>query len=595
MRGRIAAALAVSATAAASFVHQRSTATCEQPANVVPAQIIQPAMPPSRQHQLSTLRSQSFDMVVIGGGATGAGVALDAVTRGLRVALIERDDFASGTSSKSTKLLHGGVRYLEKAVMKLDKDQFHLVEEALAERATALRNAPHLSSERRILVPIYKWYMVPYMWIGLKMYDIVSLFQMRGQLHWSRYLTPADVIQQFPMLNDKDLCGGIVYSDGQFNDAAMNVAVAVTAAEHGAVMLNHTEVTSFTFDASGRADGVVVRDCHTGDKVTVKAKVIVNAAGPFTDAVLRMENNEHKNIVLASEGTHVILPGYFCPREMGMLDSNTSDGRVVFYLPWEGHTLIGTTDTKCEVTPAPVPSADAVDFLLKEVSKYLSTDVELTRKQVLAAWTGVRPLVSDPKAVNTESVVRNHLVHVGKAGVVSIAGGKWTTYRQMAQETVDAAVASAQLPAKPCVTKELKLVGAEKYTPTLPYRLIQQYGMDEDVAHYLARRYGDRADVVASLAKANGFKRLCPHLPFLEEEVTYAVRYEYATSITDVFARRVRLAFLDCRAAKAAIPRIADLMAAELHWSSGTRKAEVQSALSFLRTMGLEILEAATN
>lgn len=337
--------------------------------------------PPSREAQLMTLQNTSeFDILVIGGGATGCGCALDAVTRGLKTALVERDDFASGTSSRSTKLIHGGVRYLQKAIMNLDVEQYRMVKEALHERANLLEIAPHLSAPLPIMLPLYKWWQLPYYWVGIKMYDLVAGSHC---LKSSYVLSKSRALEHFPMLQKDKLVGAIVYYDGQHNDARMNLAIALTAARYGAATANYMEVVSLlkkTDPETGkeRVSGARCKDVLTGQEFDVRAKCVINATGPFTDSVRKMDDNSVVPICQPSAGVHIVMPGYYSPENMGLLDPATSDGRVIFFLPWEKMTIAGTTDSPTDVTHHPIPSEDAINFILNEVRNYLSCDVEGT-------------------------------------------------------------------------------------------------------------------------------------------------------------------------------------------------------------------------
>lgn len=545
---------------------------------------------PSRQEQLSALRStEEFDVLVVGGGATGAGCALDAVTRNLKTALVERSDFSSGTSSRSTKLIHGGVRYLQKAIMKLDYEQYMMVKEALHERANLLEIAPHLSAPLPIMLPVYKWWQLPYYWAGIKMYDLVAGIQC---LKSSYVLSKSKALELFPMLKKDKLVGAIVYYDGQHNDARMNLAIALTAARYGAAMANYTEVVSLlkrTDPGSGeeRVCGARCRDVITGEEFDVKAKCVINATGPFTDSLRKMDNQETPNICQPSAGVHIVIPGYYSPDNMGLLDPATSDGRVIFFLPWEKMTIAGTTDTPTNVTAHPMPGEEDINFILNEIRNYLSPDVEVRRGDVLAAWSGIRPLVTDPNSKDTQSICRNHVVSISPSGMVTIAGGKWTTYRSMAEETLDAAVTAHELTAQPCKTVGLMLEGGRGWTPTLYIRLVQDYGLEVEVAQHLAATYGSRAFDVAKMAQVTGQrwpivgKRLVSEFPYIESEVTYAIK-EYACTVIDVIARRTRLGFLNVQAADEALPRIAQIMAKELNWTEERTKTELEAAKQFL-------------
>ena len=551
--------------------------------------------PLSRAAQLQRLQNTEYDVLIIGGGATGSGCALDSASRGLKTAMIEREDFASGTSSRSTKLVHGGVRYLEKAFKELDYEQYKLVREALHERKTFLHIAPHLSFSLPIMVPLYRWWQAPYFWIGTKLYDWLAGGE---NMESSYFLTRGKALEAFPMLKPDKLIGAIIYYDGQHNDARMNVSLALSAADQGATVANHVEVTSLLKTAEGKLCGATMRDELTGDTWDVKSKVVINATGPFCDAVRKMDEPETEEIVAPSSGTHIILPGYYSPQKMGLIDPNTSDGRVIFFLPWQGNTIAGTTDTPTTVEKNPLPTEEEVSWILNEVQNYLSPDINVRRGDVLAAWSGIRPLVRDPKAKNTESLVRNHLIDVSLSGLLTISGGKWTTYRQMAEETVDKAVSMLGMEPKVCKTKVLKLNGSAEFRPMLYIRFIQQFGIETEVARHLLDSYGDRAWVVATMSKETGLRwpvrgvRLAQPYPYIEGEVRYAVRCEYAQTAVDVLARRTRLAFLNSQTALDTLPRVIDIMAEELNWSSDRKRREWDSTVQYLLTMGLPASKA---
>ncbi|CAF1061926.1 unnamed protein product [Adineta ricciae] len=561
---------------------------------------------PSREAQIDKMSKEpEYDIVVVGGGATGCGIAVDAASRGLKVALVEKYDFSSGTSSRSTKLIHGGVRYLQKAIMQLDREQYHMVKEALSERGNLLKIAPHLSYPLPIMLPVYKWYLLPYFYAGIKAYDIVSGRQL---LRWSYLISKTKALELFPMLKKEKLVGAIVYYDGQHNDARMNIALAFTAARMGANVANHCAVTEFIHETTqvdhgdGKAEtrklirGVKCLDRYRNKEFTIRAKCVVNATGPYTDSIRQMDDPTAPKICQPSSGVHVVLPDYYSPNNMGLLDPNTSDGRVIFFLPWQKQTMAGTTDTPCEVTDYPSPSTADVDFILGEVKNYLSSAVQVRRGDVLAAWSGIRPLVLNPDKKDTQSIARNHIIHVSDTGLVTIGGGKWTTYRQMAEETVDRCVSSANLqPKNGCVTKGLILTGGEKWTPTSYIRLVQDYGIETEVAVHLSNTYGDQAHKVADLSSLTGKrwpvvgKRLHEEFPYIEAEVIHAVK-EYARTAVDILARRTRLSFLNVIAAEEALPRIIEIMAKELHWNEQKQKEETDRAKTFLlREMGLNL------
>ncbi|KAF7359183.1 Glycerol-3-phosphate dehydrogenase [Mycena sanguinolenta] len=539
------------------------------------------------------LADEEFDLLVVGGGATGAGVAVDAASRGLKVALVERDDFSAGTSSKSTKLVHGGVRYLQKAVFELDYEQYKLVREALHERRIFLQTAPYLSAMLPIMLPIYKYWQIPYYWSGCKLYDILAG---KENMETSYLMSKGKALETFPMLKSDGLVGAVVYYDGQHNDSRMNLALIMSAVKHGAIVANYCEVTGLHKNGLGKLDGARVKDNMTGEEFDVRAKGVINATGPFSDALLTLDNPAHKPIVQASAGIHITLPNYYSPRKMGLLDPATSDGRVIFFLPWQGNTIAGTTDSAAAVEREPRAQEEEIRWVLEEVRRYLAPDIKVRRGDVLSAWSGLRPLVRNPGAASTEGLVRNHMIHVSESGLLTIAGGKWTTYRAMAEETVDEAVKVFGLQGRVksgCVTSTLRLVGSDGWSRNMFIGLIQRYGLETEVAKHLSDNYGDRAWTVCSLAEPTGQTwplhgtRISPAYPFIEAEVRYAVRHEYALTPIDVLARRTRLSFLNAHAALEALPRIADIMASELHWSRAEKARQVERAVAFLASMGL--------
>lgn len=555
---------------------------------------------PSRTNQLKSLETNQLDVLVIGGGATGCGIALDSVTRGLKTGLVELDDFASGASSKSTKLIHGGVRYLQKAIFNLDIEQYKMVREALRERANLLEIAPHLSAPLPIMLPIYKWFLVPWYWVGLKCYDLVAGTK---NLKWSYFLNRKRALELFPMLRSDNLKGAIVYFDGAHNDARMCLSIALTAARRGAFVANHVAVTSLIKDSQdNKVCGARVKDQLTGKEWSIKAKCVVNATGPHTDSIRQMDDPNAKKICAPSSGVHIVLPGYYSPQSMGLLDPATKDGRVIFFLPWQKYTIAGTTDNECEPTFHPAPTENDIQFILKEVRNYLAPEIDLRRSDVLAAWSGIRPLVKDPSKPNTESLTRNHVVHTSESGLVTCSGGKWTIYRQMAEDTIDEVLRNhpdLKAKAKPCQTIGLKLEGGDNWTPTLYIQLVQDFGLEPEVAMNLAESYGDRAFVVAEMAQPTGKKwpkagrRIHSELPYIEAEVRFAAK-EYAMTAVDVIARRLRISFLNVTAAEEALETIVNIMGEELSWSKEERNRQKKEALAFMELeMGLhnEILD----
>lgn len=587
---------------------------------------------PSREDLLSKLsKTDQFDVLVIGGGATGTGCAVDAATRGLNVALVEMHDFASGTSSKSTKMAHGGVRYLEKAVFQLSKAQLDLVIEALNERGHMLNTAPHLCKILPIMIPVYTYWQIPYFYVGCKMYD---LFAGSQNLKNSYLLTKRQAADIAPMLDPTTLKAGLVYHDGSFNDSRMNTALAVTAIENGATVLNYMEVKQLIKDKeTGKVQGALVTNRETGEQFTVKAKVTVNATGPYSDKLLQMDENkdgkpdptkplpnatistkvavENPKMVVPSAGVHIILPSFYCPREMGLLDVKTSDGRVMFFLPWQGKVLAGTTDIPMKQVPQnPTAAESDIQDILQELQHYIKFPVK--REDVLSAWAGIRPLVIDPRKSqgntggSTQGLVRSHLCFTTDNGMVTIAGGKWTTYREMAEETINEVVKVGKFNVKPCITRKLKLSGAENWNPNLAALLAQKYHLSGAMSNHLSENYGTRAPLICEMFQEDERNQLPVtfggrenvtvygnvnfdsfRYPFTIGELNYSVDYEYTRTALDFLMRRTRFAFLDARQALDAVEGTVTVMGDKLDWDSTRRKHEIEKSKEFIRTFGV--------
>eukprot|EP00475_Leptophrys_vorax_P000077 TRINITY_DN10049_c0_g1_i1.p1 TRINITY_DN10049_c0_g1~~TRINITY_DN10049_c0_g1_i1.p1 ORF type:complete len:487 (+),score=122.14 TRINITY_DN10049_c0_g1_i1:516-1976(+) len=471
--------------------------------------------------------------------------------------------------------------------MNLDYKQFELVYDALKERSHLLECSPNLTRPLPIIVPIYEpfpnyLFWLPYYWIGVLFYDLVA--GKNGVIRPSFYISAREALEKFPMLKDKGLAGGVVYYDGLQNDARMNVALALTSVAYGAVCVNHVELIEFLKDAQGKLIGAKVKNNITGEVKEVKCKTVVNATGAFVDPVRKIDQKEAVNMVQPSSGVHLTLPDRYSPSGMGLIVPKTKDGRVLFLLPWEGSTIAGTTDAPTELSDLPQPTEDDIAWILGEVNRFLGSNVK--RYDVDAAWSGIRPLAKDPNAKNTESLVRDHIITTSASGLITVTGGKWTTYRKMAQDVVDQIYKSyPELKKDPCKTWGLKLIGAHQWSLALPTTLVRQ-GYPQDVAEHLAHNYGDKALRVASIAKKQQLKdRLVKGYPFIEAEVVFAVRHEYACTIADVLARRVRLAFLNSDASLKVLPHVAEIMASELSWDESKKQHEIEQAKIFLSSM----------
>ena len=489
----------------------------------------------ARQRKLAQAARETWDVLVIGGGATGLGIALDARTRGLKTLVVEARDFAHGTSSRSTKLLHGGVRYLAQG-------NLALVHTALIERARARRNAPHLSSDLGFIIPAYHWWQQPFYAAGMKGYDLLAG---RRNPAPSRSLSAAAVLAALPTLRGAGLAGGVRYCDGQFDDARMALALARSLEDHGGVALNYARVTDL-IRHDGRMAGIALVDTETGAACRVAARCVVNATGVFADAIRRMNRPDARPLLAPSRGIHLVFDRRFLPAADALMVPRTADGRVLFALPWCGHLLAGTTETAIDsIDEEPQPAAAEIAFVLATLARYL--DPAPQAADILASFAGLRPLVGRGGGA-TASLSREHAIEVDACGLLTVVGGKWTTYRHMAEGIVDRLLPQMGESHRPCATRELPLHG---HTTA-------------DQAWWL-RGYG--SDLEAVLALPGARTALCPAhaaVPYVEAQVRYAVRAEYARRVDDVMARRLRLLHLDRMAAHAALPRVAAIMAEEL-------------------------------
>ena len=489
---------------------------------------------------------EPFDIAIIGGGATGLGTAVDAAARGYRVALLEGKDFAKGTSSKSTKLVHGGVRYLAQG-------NLSLVREALRERGRLRRNAPHLVGNLEFVVPAYAWWSGSYYGVGLKLYDVMAG---RARLGKSQLVSRAEVLERLPNLEADQLRGGVVYHDGQFDDARLAIALAQTASRLGATLVNYAPVVRLLKEGP-RLVGLVARDEETGAELVVRAKVVINATGIFTDVIRRLDEPESKPKVTLSQGVHLVLPKALFPGKSALMVPRTDDGRVLFIVPWHGRALLGTTDTPVQqVEYEPQPLEEEVEFLMSHAARYLEKDP--VRSDVLSVYVGLRPLVRARKEdAKTGSLSRDHTLFVSDSGLVSIVGGKWTTYRKMGEDTVDRAIKVGELTSAPCTTAELRLHGAPSdvtlgaLAPS-DEEPLAVYGTD-----------GPRLQALLAISPELG-QTIHPRLPYLKAEVVWAVREEMGRTLEDVLARRTRALVLDARACAECAPEVARLMAQEL-------------------------------
>jgi len=527
-----------------------------------------------RNEELANIQDKTFDVCVVGGGATGAGCALDARLRGLNTVLIEGGDFAGATSTAATKIIHGGVRYLEEAIKDVDPKEYHVVVRALHERVRMLDNAPHLTRKLEFMVPSFHWMDVAYLDIGLKIYDWLAG---SARISPSQFISREETLKRMPGLNPKDLIGSVGYADGQFDDARYCLALVQTYAEAGGRALNYARVTDFLRDGGGHLSGVHVTDQIGGQKFAVHARVIVNATGPVSDALRQMATPSVPARMRLSKGAHILLPMDVFPTEDAMLVPKTEDGRVLFAVPWGGRLLVGTTEE--EVAPGDemfVTKAD-VDFMLRQLNPYLSRPV--TPADIVSGFAGARPLVSAGEGSDTKKIARDDVIEVDKkSGLISIMGGKWTTHRAMAEDTINAVETALGVPVTECPTRSHVLHGGEGFTAALWEELAKAHSLPAATAHHLAAKFGTAAAKVLQLTRENpGLKQpLIPGGAPIQAEVVYSVREELAQTIEDVLSRRLGVQYYSWRDAIHAAPVAGSLMAKELQWTSAEANSAIQ-------------------
>jgi glycerol-3-phosphate dehydrogenase len=611
----------------------------EQPQDATTSTLTAATVSSSSSSSSSTNDTFHYDILVVGGGATGAGCALDAASRGLRVAAVERGDFASETSSRATKLIWAGIKYMGTATARVLSTQFlfhpintihefwnemKMVYHCHVERRFMTHKQPHLCYWIPLVVPFRSWYIDPpplghplfsffpiLAPITFKLYDALSAFTCPP----SYFITPKKLQRIFPQLDTESFKYCAVFYEAGFNDARTNVAIAMSAAQYGAHIANYVEVidllhkddTTTTNQQHDKVIGAKVMDRMTGEIFNIYAKQVILACGPFTDHVREMEasdipesqstNDVEKNTettnkttpaVQGVSGTHIVLPGYYLPKGMGVLDANTSDGRFMFIVPWQGHTLIGTTDKKEPAQTLPQAPEEEVEWLLNEATKYFSPQIPFRKSDITSAWRGWRPLAADPHASHNAPASRDHVISENpQSGVIFVAGGKWTTWREMAQETITHVVAKYKNKnVTPCRTLDIVLHGGDGYSDRLAIELLQLYiELTPDVAEHLVHTYGGLARKVCQVARdqGGGFTRLVDNFPYIEAEIIFACR-EYACTVEDILSRRTRLAFLNYRAAESALDRVADIMSRELGWSSSVTKQQKEAARQYIRS-----------
>lgn len=496
-----------------------------------------------REKMLNRLKKEKepWDILVIGGGATGLGIAVDAASRGYKTLLLEQHDFAKGTSSRSTKLVHGGVRYLQQG-------DISLVLEALKERGLMIKNAPHLVKNQAFVIPNYEWWDGPFYQVGLKVYDLMS-----GKLGIgsSKKLSKEETIKYIPTIGQKGLKGGVVYYDGQFDDARMALSLAKTAKQFNGVVLNYMEVIDLIKNEEDIVSGVKAKDLESGKVHAIEAKAVINATGVFADRVKKMDEPEVKEMIQPSQGIHLVVDKEFLPDRYAIMVPQTKDGRVMFAVPWHDKVVLGTTDTMKE-KPELEPKAQEqeIDFILETAGQYLVK--QPTREDVLAVFSGLRPLAKpEGDGKSTKEISRHHKVMISQSGLITIIGGKWTTYRKMAEDTVDNAILIGALAERKCITTNLPIYGYDKNLDLTTDHLAV-YGTEKYQLLDLQEEQPELAEVLSE------------DIPLRKSQVVWAVRHEMARTLEDMLARRVRGLFLNSNECLRIAPEVAKIMAQEL-------------------------------
>jgi glycerol-3-phosphate dehydrogenase len=537
----------------------------------------------NRDLNFTRLQKEEFDVCIIGGGASGAGCALDATLRGLKVALIEKEDFAAETSSKSTKLIHGGVRYLEQAFKNFDFAQLKQVKHGLEERHTVLKNAPHLARPLALMTPVFSWIEGAYFTIGLKLY---GWFAKNDSLPKSKWLSHKETFERIPTLA-KNIHSSVMYYDGQLDDARYCLAIAHSAEEAGAAVVNHAQIIDFQYNTDKKITSAQVKDLMTNTVFNVKAKLFINCTGATADTIRLMANPDLKRRIRPSKGVHIILPYNVLNSDSALLIPKTPDGRVVFALPFEGEMMVGTTDDDYQnLDEEPIVNEKEIDFILETLEPYMAKKVE--KHQIKSGFGGLRPLIVADERANTKSLVRDHEVEIDeKTQLISLLGGKWTTYRLMAKDTIDET--EKILMAHPdfvgrgsvsnCKTDNHILIGGDNYDPNEYKELSKKYNLSEEITQHLTNKYGNRAEQVVALIKNNAAlgERLTPQYPHIKAEVVYTAQNEMACTVRDFMARRTRLEIMDWQTASKVTPVVARLMGETLGWSEQVvSKAEIE-------------------
>jgi glycerol-3-phosphate dehydrogenase len=535
----------------------------------------------SRKHARQSILEKAYEVCIVGGGATGLGCALDSQLRGFSTVLLDAGDFVSGTSMASTKLVHGGVRYLQQALAEFDRGQYALVNRALHERIPMLRRAPFLAHPLELLVPCFSLQELAYYTIGIKFYDWIAG---SASLFPSRMLGRAETLRRMPSLRSHKLVGCVSYTDGQFDDARFGITLAQTFSQQGGELINYAKGVAFAKDANGKLAALEVEDQLSRERFQIRAKVFLNCTGPYADQLRRLANPALAERLRLSKGVHLVLPLESIQSESALLIPKTEDGRVIFAIPYLGRLLVGTTDDEAQLSDAMVVTPEEIRYLLGYVNQYMN--VKLTPQDVQSAFAGLRPLVKSQDAVNTRKLIRDHEVEVdADSGLISVLGGKWTTYRAMAEDGIDRAQQALGGQSAACRTLDFPLTGAEGFWVDYWRQLAEKYGLSPRTAQHLAQKFGTDAPKVLALAELEPqlLHPLSPGGTAIRAEAVYAIREEMAQTIEDVLLRRIGVQFHGWKEAAEAAPVVGQLLAREFAWSEAQTSQALAAYLATIR------------
>ena len=497
-----------------------------------------------------------WDIIIIGGGASGLGAAVDSASRGFKTLLVEKSDFAKGTSSRSTKLIHGGVRYLQNG-------DISLVIEALKERGVLKKNAPHLIKKISFIIPSYNWWSNSFYGIGLKIYDMMAGKLGLGK---STILNKEETLKLIPNVKKKDLIGGVIYHDGQFDDSRMAISLAITAEKKGATLLNYFEVTNIK-KKNKLINGIIVRNKINNKIYEIEGKVIINATGVFSDEIIKMDSVNRKKMIKPSQGVHIVLDQKFLKSQHAILIPHTSDGRVLFAVPWNNYVILGTTETQLnQIIDEPVALKEEIEFILKNARKFMAD--KPTKEDIKSVFAGLRPLAADSDEKNTKEISRHHKIYVSESGLVSILGGKWTTYRKIAEDAINTSISIGGFEEIKCITENLQIHGHESNPDW------------DDPLHV----YGKDAKSIRKLNLKKGNKSLSNHLYISPNQIIWSLKNEMAIKLEDILARRTRCLFLNVKETIKIAPKVLDIMTKYLKKDNNWKKREFSNFMKISKS-----------